>query len=56
MWCGGNGEEGGSACVCVCVWGGGVESSDSAVKPVVLSFIQDSAWLGLGIVSGSFQE
>ena len=43
------------ACVCVCV-GGGVESSDSAVKPVVLSFIQDSAWLGLGIVSGSFQE
>ena len=54
MWCGGNGEEGGSACVCV--WGGGVESSDSAVKPVVLFFIQDSAWLGLGIVSGSFQE
>ena len=53
MWCGGNGEEGGSACVCV--WGG-VESSDSAVKPVVLSFIQDSAWIGLGIVSGSFQE
>ena len=45
------------ACVCVGggVWGG-VESSDSAVKPVVLSFIQDSAWLGLGIVSGSFQE
>ena len=54
MWSGGNGEEGVSACVCV--WGGGVESSDSAVKPVVLSFIQDSAWLGLGIVSGSFQE
>ena len=44
------------ACVCGGVWGGGVESSDSAVKPVVLSFIQDSAWLGLGIVSGSFQE
>ena len=61
---GSSGEGGWGKRVGVGVWGigkevvgsCGVENSDSTIKPIVLSFTQDSAWHELRVVSVSFHE